>query len=382
MSDYQGDFTAGKTIRVCFNTQDTAGAPITLASGTLSVYKDGSLTESTTGVTLSTDFDGRTGLHQGVVDTSADGTFYSAGSDFEIVITVGTVNAISVVGKSVGKFSLSNRSALRPTVADRDLDVSATGEAGLDWANVGSPTTAVNLSATNIDTDQVVASVGSVASGGITAASFAADAIDATALATSAVGEIADGVWDELIAGHLGAGSTGAALNAAGSAGDPWTTPLPGAYGAGTAGFIVGTNLDSILSDVEADTQNIQSRLPAALIAGRMDSNTQATAATLTFGLTGNITGNLSGSVGSVTGSTGSVTNTDAIADAVLNRDFAAVADTNTRSALNALRFLRNKWDVAGVTLTVFLEDDSTPAWTAAISTDAAAIPIIGSDPA
>jgi hypothetical protein len=48
---------------------------------------------------------------------------------------------------------------LVPTTAGRTLDVSAGGEAGLDWANIGSPTTAQNLSATNIDVDQVVASV-------------------------------------------------------------------------------------------------------------------------------------------------------------------------------------------------------------------------------
>lgn len=42
--------------------------------------------------------------------------------------------------------------------------------------------------------------------------------------------------------------SSGAALNAAGSAGDPWTTPLPGAYGAGTAGNIVGNNLNDTVS--------------------------------------------------------------------------------------------------------------------------------------
>lgn len=39
--------------------------------------------------------------------------------------------------------------ALRPTIADRTLDVSAGGEAGVDWGNVGSPTTTVNLSGTS-----------------------------------------------------------------------------------------------------------------------------------------------------------------------------------------------------------------------------------------
>jgi hypothetical protein len=72
-----------------------------------------------------------------------------------------------------------------------------------------------------------------------------ADAVDSAALAASAVAEIADGVWDELLAGHTIIGSAGAALAAAGTAGDPWVTPLPGAYAIGTAGYIVGTNLNA-----------------------------------------------------------------------------------------------------------------------------------------
>lgn len=54
---------------------------------------------------------------------------------------------------------------LAPTVADRTLDVTATGAAGIDWGNVENQSTIVDLSATNIDTDQQVASVsGSVGS--------------------------------------------------------------------------------------------------------------------------------------------------------------------------------------------------------------------------
>lgn len=69
-------------------------------------------------------------------------------------------------------------------------------------------------------------------------------------------------------------------------------------------------------------------------------------------------------------------------ADALLNRDMSAVSDTNDRSPLNALRFIRNKWDVAAGTLTVKKEDDTTTAWTASVSTSAGAEPIIGNDPA
>ena len=45
---------------------------------------------------------------------------------------------------------------LVPTTAGRTLDVSTTGEAGVDWANVGSPTTANALTGTTIATTQKV----------------------------------------------------------------------------------------------------------------------------------------------------------------------------------------------------------------------------------
>jgi hypothetical protein len=72
-------------------------------------------------------------------------------------------------------------------------------------------------------------------------------------------------------------------------------------------------------------------------------------------------------------------------ADALLNRDMSTGTDsgsTTVRTPRQALRFLRNKWDLAAGTLTVKKEDDSTTSWTAAITTDAAAVPVIGSDPA
>ncbi len=72
-------------------------------------------------------------------------------------------------------------------------------------------------------------------------------------------------------------------------------------------------------------------------------------------------------------------------ADAFLDRDMSIGTDsgsTTVRTPRQAFRFLRNKWDLAAGTLTVKKEDDSTTSWTAAVSTDAAAIPIIGSDPA
>jgi hypothetical protein len=105
--------------------------------------------------------------------------------------------------------------------------------------------------------------------GTITATVIATDAIDADALATDAVNELVDQVWDEVLADHLTAGSMGAALNAAGSAGDPWTTSLPGSYVAGQAGYIVGNSLDaadvrSALGMASADLDTQLDALPTA----------------------------------------------------------------------------------------------------------------------
>lgn len=123
---YVGDFFVSSIIRLAFNTSQADGTPITLAgTPVVSVYKDGSTTESTAGVTLTVDFDARTGMHLVVIDTSADGTFYSSGSDFRVVITTGTVNAISVVGTVIGAFSLANRSALRPTTTGQTLNITS-----------------------------------------------------------------------------------------------------------------------------------------------------------------------------------------------------------------------------------------------------------------
>lgn len=68
--------------------------------------------------------------------------------------------------------------------------------------------------------------------------------------------------------------------------------------------------------------------------------------------------------------------------DALLKRDLSALSGEAARSFLNALRFLRNKWAIAGGTLTVYKEDDSTSAWTAALTTNASANPVVTSDPA
>jgi hypothetical protein len=91
--------------------------------------------------------------------------------------------------------------------------------------------------------------------------------------------EISDAVWDEATSGHTTAGTTGKALTDAGSAGDPWTTALPGAYGAGTAGKIVGDNINAPVSSRMASYTQPTGFLAAAF-PGSVASPTNITAAT------------------------------------------------------------------------------------------------------
>lgn len=74
-----------------------------------------------------------------------------------------------------------------------------------------------------------------------------------------------------------------------------------------------------------------------------------------------------------------------AMSDNLLDRDLSLGTDSGSatfRTTRQALRFIRNKWIASSSTLTVYKEDDTTVSWTAILSSDAAAVPIVGNDPA
>ncbi len=340
---YLGDFKASDVLDFKFSTHTAAGAPATL-SGTpaVSVYKGNNATQSTSGVTLSTDFDSVTGLNNVRIDTSQDGTFYAAGSEFDVVITTGTVDSVSVVGYVLAHFSIANRTAnaiaagaiTATAIADNAIDAGAIAAGAIAPGKIASgaiveasfgasaitasvlaadcitankvATGAIHATAmaqnsitTTVvaptvfaqiaddvwdeastghtdagkageqlwtDIDAILTDTGTTLDGRIPAAlvggrmdssigTVAAGAITAAAMNADASAEIADAVWEETLADHTGTvGSTAAALNAAGSAGDPWNTALPGAYGAGSAGKIVGDNLNATVSSRATQT--------------------------------------------------------------------------------------------------------------------------------
>jgi len=139
--------------------------------------------------------------------------------------------------------------------------------------------------------------------------------------------DIADAVWDEILSGHAGVGSTGAALSAAGGSGDPWATALPGAYGAGTAGKIIGDNLnapvgtvDTVVDAIKAKTDNLPAApaaagdIPAAAaIADAVwDEARSGHTGAGSFGQgVASVQGNVTGSVASVTAGVTVTTNND-----------------------------------------------------------------------
>ena len=152
-------YNAGDTVFCYFDTYGADGASIVasgLAVTDIEVYKNGSTTQraSDNGYTLlDTDglsFDGADGLNGFSIDTSdnSDSGFWTDGAHYLI-----HVNAVTVDSQTVRfSFELTLGYLLRPTTAGRKLDVSSGGEGGIDWANIGSPTTTVGLSGTTVKT--------------------------------------------------------------------------------------------------------------------------------------------------------------------------------------------------------------------------------------
>lgn len=107
---YIGDFTPGVVVRFRFNMFSTSFVPTTpTIAPTFCVYKN-STVESTAGITVTVDYDGRAGVVFVAIDTSADPAFYVAGEDYDVMFTAGTVDGNDMARVFVRMFSLENRS--------------------------------------------------------------------------------------------------------------------------------------------------------------------------------------------------------------------------------------------------------------------------------
>lgn len=334
----------------------------------------------------------------------AKGTGVTGFNDLDAAgVAAATWNAATATYGSAGSYGLlieTNLDAQVSTVGGGSLTEAGIADAVWDEALAGhavAGSAGAGLSAAGSAGDPwstlLPGAYGAGTAGKILGTNLDAPVSGATAPTAAAV---ADAVWDEVLSGHLTAGSTGYALNAAGSAGDPWATALPGAYGAGTAGKIIGDNInatvssrasqtsvdtvdtvvDSILVDtavigvagagltalatqtsvnaiddlldtempaltaavasVQSDTNDIQTRLPAALVGGRMDSNLSAisnsttTLAAFNRAVKGNVIGTVAATSTTTSIKTSSLTPAASVVDQLKGRIIIFADDTTT----------------------------------------------------
>jgi hypothetical protein len=415
-------------------------------------------------------------------------TTIAAGSDSEEYTVHITHASMSPITRSIELYR-------RDTTTGRTLDVSAGGEAGLDWANIGSPTTAQNLSGTNIDVDQIVAgvsgAVGSVAGavGSVTGSvggnvvgsvgsltglnpatvhadlddiqtrlpaslvsgrmdssvgAIAANAITAASINTAALNGKGDwnigktgyalssaaiqAIWDALTSALTTVGSIGKLLvdnvNAtissrstyAGGDTTGTTTLLTRVVGTLSAGthnpqsgdsFALANGVNGFVA-TKADTVAIKTKTDqlAFTVAGQVDANALSgggLSAAATRAAIGLVSANLdtqldalptSAELATALGTADDATlaaiavlqtNLDAVptadenADALLTRDWTGITGEASRSMLNALRFIRNKFSTTATpgNVTIYKEDDTTVAYTKTITTDPSADPVV-----
>ena len=337
--NYQGDLNLGDTLDIKFTTVATTGVPTTLAgSPAVAAYVDNGTTEITAGITLTVDFDARTGMHNVRVVASSGNTL-SAGTNVNLVLTAGTVSGNSVVGYVVGSFSIEKRSPLRATTAGRTLDVTAGGEAGLDLDNTsgtlakGTDLTGFNdLSAAQVNTeaDTALADVGLTTT--VTGRIDAAVSTRATPaqVKTQADAALADAGVSLTVTGRIDASISSRASQASLDA------------------------LAAVANAIKAidDKLNTTLELDGAVYRFTINALEQ--------------------------GPTGAGADATAIADAILKRDWTSISGEAAYSLLNAVRLLRNVWNTTGGTLSVKKEDGTTNAWTRPLATDPSAEPIVG----
>lgn len=182
-----------------------------------------------------------------------------------------------------------------------------TGVTGFTDLAAADVRTAVGLAVANLDTQLgtlATASNLAVVAGyldtEVAAIKAKTDALPASPAATGDIpsaATIADAVWDEAKSGHTTPATYGVYLDAAVSgvstggvsAADIADAVLdeamaghttPGTLGQAVADILVdtGTTLQGELDGIQADTEDIQSRLPAALVSGRIDASVGAMA--------------------------------------------------------------------------------------------------------
>lgn len=285
---------------VCIDAAGSEWCDLTINIPTAARQVDDLAFPATTGRSMVVDAAGLVDANAVKVGPSGSGTAQTAGdipARIPAALTAGgNIKADALAWNALATVALP----LIPTTAGRTLDVSATGEAGLDWANIGAPTTAVALTGTTIATTQKVdietiktqavtaaagvtfptsiASPTNITAGVITTVTTVTNQLSAAAIAT--------GVWTDTTAGDF---TTALSVGKSVMNGVALGTGLTVAAVSGAVGSVTGA-VGSVTGAVGSVTGAVGS------VTGAVGS------------VTGNVGGNVVGTVASVVGAVGSVT--------------------------------------------------------------------------
>ena len=252
------DIALEETIYMNFTTRAFAtGIPTSLlGTPALSVLESNNVTPITAGVSIQVDRATVVGLNQAtIVATAANG--YEAGKSYGVYISTGTVGGVSVIGEVVGQFTIQAAASFTRLGAPAGASVSA------DVAAVK-----VDTAAVKVKTDFLPSATAGAAGGVFIAGTNAATSIT-TALTANITGNLS--------------GSVGSVTGLTASNLDATITSRMATYTQPT-GFLAATfpsdpaDQSLVIAATDAiisDTNDIQSRLPAALVGGRMASNAE-----------------------------------------------------------------------------------------------------------
>lgn len=124
------DYELEDTIYLPFTTRAFAtGVPTALVSGVVDIYEDVTATPIVTAETLAVSLNSHAGFNMITVTATAASGF-EAGKSYTAILDAGTVDSVSAIGEVVAHFTIE--------------------KAPVNWAKVTAPTTAVDLSATDI----------------------------------------------------------------------------------------------------------------------------------------------------------------------------------------------------------------------------------------
>lgn len=237
-----GDFRTGATVRLMWNTNAVAGESITRATnGSIRIYKNGSTTERTSsaGITDTEDFDTLTGVHHLSIDLSdnTDAGFYASGNDYFVVLQGATIDGKSI-NAELASFSIENRNP--------QVDVTKFGGTAGTFASGRPEVNATHWGGTAVASANVRANLVQILG---------------TAPTEGGAGRLAGAFttfFDVAAPVH-----TTASVN---QTGDTFAR----------LGAPVGASISADVAGVQSDTNDIQTRLPAALVGGRMDASVGA----------------------------------------------------------------------------------------------------------